>query len=110
MVENFVKDTFEPHLNTTFRVSLGATRAPDLELIEVSDLRIKNPKNFSLLFRGPNDLYLPQQSYTFEHEQIGAFDLFITPVGRDEDGTYFEAIFNRVLKSWSGRERAAQTE
>jgi hypothetical protein len=107
MVENFVKETFEPLLNTTFRVSLGAQKAPDLELIEVSDLKIKNPKNFSLIFRGPNNVYLPQQSYTFEHDALGAFELFITPVGRDEEGTYFEAIFNRVLKSWSGREHPA---
>lgn len=107
MVEEFIKDTFEPHLNASFKVYLGESRAPDLELIEVSDLKIKNPKNFSLIFRGPANVYLPQQTYRFEHQQMGSFELFISPVGRDEDGTYFEAVFNRVLKNWSGRENRA---
>jgi hypothetical protein len=29
-----------------------------------------------------------------EHEEIGAFDIFLVPIGPDEEGLCYEAIFN----------------
>jgi hypothetical protein len=29
-----------------------------------------------------------------EHEEIGAFDIFLVPIGPDEQGLLYEAIFN----------------
>jgi hypothetical protein len=37
---------------------------------------------------------LPQATYRFEHETIGAFDLFIVPVGRTAQGVSYEAVFS----------------
>jgi hypothetical protein len=28
-----------------------------------------------------------------EHEEIGAFDIFLVPIGPDEEGLLYEAIF-----------------
>lgn len=54
-------------------------------------------EKFSLLFQGPPEPPLPQDTYTFQHPRIGTFAMFIVPVG-SADGThrYYEAVFNRA--------------
>lgn len=48
---------------------------------------------FRLEWRGPAEPMLVQAIYRFRRgEQL--FDMFIVPVGRDERGTLYEAIFN----------------
>ncbi len=49
---------------------------------------------YSLLFRGPlNDS--PQQGImTLQHLAIGTVDVFMVPVGPDQHGMCYEAIFN----------------
>jgi hypothetical protein len=75
----------------------------EVELIELADGR-SSPGHevFSLLFRGPGKPLLAQRLYPFEHDAIGMFDLFIVPVGRDERGIYYEAVFNRLVKAGEG--------
>ncbi|HEY7805751.1 MAG TPA: hypothetical protein VIC34_01000 [Croceibacterium sp.] len=48
---------------------------------------------FRLEFRGPFDPILPQAIYDFRRGAESA-DIFIVPVGRNETGTLYEAIFN----------------
>jgi len=94
---------------TRFRVRLGAERHLDLELAEAvagrdgprTDGRDRYPRQetFSLLFTGPVEPLLPQQIYRFEHDQVGAFDLFIVPIGRDAHCVKYQAIFNRMVQS-----------
>jgi hypothetical protein len=38
---------------------------------------------------------LNQQIHHFEHEKLGAFDLFLTAVGTDQEGLLYEAVFHR---------------
>ena len=48
---------------------------------------------FRLEWRGPPDPMLVQAIYRFRRgEQL--FDMFIVPVGRDERGALYEAVFN----------------
>jgi hypothetical protein len=48
---------------------------------------------FRLEWRGPADPILAQATYRFRRgEQL--FDMFIVPIGRDERGTLYEAVFN----------------
>ena len=48
---------------------------------------------FRLEWRGPAEPILAQAIYRFRRgEQL--FDMFIVPIGRDERGTLYEAIFN----------------
>lgn len=93
-------DTFAPHLNTTFKVQHDAG-VSDMTLIRVKNLLDgKRPRHakakrdpFSVIFLGPADRMLSQRTYHFMHDGIGELDLFIVPVGRDEAGTEYEAIF-----------------
>lgn len=38
-------------------------------------------------------MYAPQGTYLVEHEQLGAHDLFIVPLGPDQNGMRYEVIF-----------------
>ena len=102
MLETFTVTTFSPHLGKTFRISMDSSQALDLELIEATDLSTRytsepvegRGRPFSIVFRGPGDILLPQAIYQIAHDQIGTFDLFIVPIGRDKDGLRYEAVFN----------------
>ena len=48
---------------------------------------------FRLEWRGPVDPIFVQAVYRFRRDGQ-EFDMFIVPVGRDERGTLYEAIFN----------------
>lgn len=95
MFEKLTSATFARHLNTRFRVQNGAASAVAVELIEVNEGR-SSPQYevFSVLFRGPPDTFLPQGMYRIDHDELGASDLFIVPIRRDERGFYYEAAFN----------------
>lgn len=49
--------------------------------------------SFRLLFIGPRDPILPQSIYRISTHDC-AWDIFLVPVSRDENGTHYEAIFN----------------
>lgn len=92
VLETFTLSTFSPYLGQTFRLALDSSRRLEVELIEATGVGEGRP--FSLVFRGPKDLRLPQRIYPFEHDRLGAFDLFIVPIGLDEHGLRYEAVFN----------------
>ena len=99
MSEHRTEATFARHLNTSFRVLVDAPRPIELELVEVKGWRSEveeqsGMERFSLFFRGPADIHMPQQTYTLEHEQLGTLHIFLVPIGRDEQGFRYEAVFN----------------
>jgi hypothetical protein len=89
---------FATSLNSNFEVILEKSRALRLKLSEVSDL-LESPtqQRFSVIFRGPQSRFLPQGLYKMKHKKIGTVDLFIVPVGVDEEGFSYEAVFNYLL-------------
>jgi hypothetical protein len=96
MLLNLTFDTFAQKLNSQFQVEHGAAVALTTELVEASQLP-SSPgyEVFSIIFRGPPDKFLPQGTYRFQHNNIGAFDLFIVPIRQDQHGFYYEVVFNR---------------
>ena len=99
MSEHLTKPMFSENLNTKFRVYPEAESGVETELIEFKEFNM-SPKQeqFSLLFRGPLDHFLQQRMYKVEHDKLGTFDLFLVPIRRDEEGFYYEAVFNRMIK------------
>lgn len=104
--EKLTREAFAESLNTKFRIpvraedSTEAVSAVEIELVEVNDNgRAGETERFSLIFRGADDFFLPQRTYPVEHERLGAFHLFLVPVGREPDGFRYEAIFNRFVPS-----------
>jgi hypothetical protein len=105
MLESFTRETLAPHLGETFRLHLDGATVLDLELVEATDLsqgggaEARGPgapparAPFSLVFRGSREALLPQRIYHLEHDRIGAFDLFLVPIGPDAVGMRYEAVF-----------------
>ena len=69
----------------------------DLRL-ESTESFVANTKqtNFSVLFIAPGNVQAEQGIYTLDNEALGPMDLFLTPVGRDDEGIRFEAVFNHI--------------
>lgn len=102
MLETFTVETFSRHLGETFRLDAGQPAPLELELIQVTDPGRESAKSsdgsgsrapFSILFRGPGDVILPQRIYRLEHDEMSSFDLFLVPVGPDQAGQRYEAVF-----------------
>ncbi|MCW5851463.1 MAG: hypothetical protein KIT87_15420 [Anaerolineae bacterium] len=97
MIEQWTRDVFAQHLHTPFQVHRPAAPTVTVELVHLTDAPSSPAvESFALLFRGPLSAFLGQGMFRFEHEQMGAADLFIVPVGRDQTGYYYEAVFNRL--------------
>lgn len=98
MPETISRDSFAECLETIFRVSPAPTGHIELTLTQVSPL-ITTPgqETFSLLFHGPAAYPLHQGIYAFEHDRLARQEIFIVPVGRDQEGMQYEAIFNRLV-------------
>jgi len=99
------KEMFAALLNTKFRVQMGASEMGEMELIKVSEIKLASrtvsletarQDCFTVLFRGPRETSLGQNTYQIEHGQIGHFDLFLVPAGADEGGQLYQATFNRL--------------
>ncbi|MEI7469471.1 MAG: hypothetical protein WCL57_14760 [Chloroflexota bacterium] len=92
-------DFFTPHLDTTFSIALSNGELLMLRLSEVTPLGQGSASNripFSLLFYHPSlprNAHLPQQTYHLQHALLGTLTLFIVPLGPDQTGMRYQAIF-----------------
>jgi hypothetical protein len=102
MLESFRYETFSERLGETFRLHFDDEHVFDFVLATAGTLsdrpwdypgRVSDRTPFMLTFVGPPEYLFPQRIYRMEHDAIGAFDLFIVPVGRDANGVQYEAIF-----------------
>jgi hypothetical protein len=98
MLETFEIGTFAPHLGEKFRIQAADSPWAEMTLIEATALGQDTASAgrrapFSIVFRGARDRVLPQRIYRVEHEAIGAFDLFLVPIGPDQEGMRYEAVF-----------------
>jgi hypothetical protein len=90
---------FSKHLNTKFRIRLNEEQTIDAELVEISEHLVSpRQERFSIVFSTSNDFFLGQGQQQMEHDQMGEFVLFLVPIGRDDKGTSYEAVFNRLVK------------
>jgi hypothetical protein len=83
-------------VDTGFDLTLDARgRTLELRLVEIHARDApKGYEQFAMQFVGPSDPQLPQAIYAFRH-RLGAFPLFIVPIGRDEAGIRYEACVIR---------------
>ena len=103
MLEKLTRDTFARYVNTQFRVQNSAANAVSVELVQVAETGSSpSYESFSIEFRGPSDAFLPQGMYPIDHDELGAFDLFLVPIRKEKDGLYYEACFNRLRSGESG--------
>lgn len=87
--------SYAPLVGSDFRVHLPEARALQLKLVEARALRGPG-ESFSLLFRGRRRPPLEGGTYRLEHPALGAFELFVNPVGRGVKRLHLEAVINRI--------------
>lgn len=97
MEASLTHEEFSKHTNTKFQVQADENNHVELELIRISELKLyPRQEEFTLEFRGSLNAFLGQGVRNFSHDQMGQFELFIVPIKQDEQGFYYEAIFNRI--------------
>lgn len=97
MEASLTHEAFTQQVNTKFQVQIDQNTAAQLELIEISELKLyPHQEQFAVVFRGPLNISLGQGVRSFTHDQMGQFEIFIVPIRQDEQGLYYEAVFNRL--------------
>jgi hypothetical protein len=90
---------FESQLDTTFLINHEGSKVK-VKLIDVTSFASRKQsttgkEGFSLLFHGPTDTVLKQNTYLIEHEKMGMFSFLIVPI-KVKNKTAYEAVVNRL--------------
>lgn len=93
MLESWTVDTFTPLVGDAFALEVEPGSTVEARLAEATGRELPDaPRSpFSLVFTA--EPLLPQGTRRLEHPALGAFELFLVPVGRDERGVHYEAVF-----------------
>ena len=95
-------DTFEPHVGSPFALRVEDPPCDALTLVEAKALPAHPGPNgkapprepFSLLFEGPAEPALVQQTVPLQHVHAGDLDLVLVPIGPGAEGRQrYEAVF-----------------
>ena len=107
-IANAKVSDFSAAVNSRFSVMLSGAEddapAIEVELTEAGEVSQSSMGDarlecFALFFKGGLDSMLPQGLHRFSNDQLGSFDLFVTPIQhRDQDARYYEAVINRVCE------------
>jgi hypothetical protein len=88
---------FAGHVGDRFRIEVGPDEHVDATLIEAEAVgtgtgHANSPGRspFCLLFKLPENVELPQQTYNVSQDQLGELPLFLVPVGPNR----MESTFN----------------
>ena len=96
MLDKLTHSDFGPLLGSNFKLEAGSATVK-LELIAAEATgasQVSAPRQpFSLLFRGPQTPLLAQQIYALKHSSLGTLEIFLVPIGPDDQGQRYQAIF-----------------
>jgi len=97
--------TASERIGDSFLVRPEGQEALSLRLVKVVDKGAAGPyEQFSLLFSGAADHFLPQGLHGVEHPSVGSAHWMLVPVGQDENGYVYEAAFS-IRKTAESSER-----
>ena len=93
--------SFKSQLGTSFQINHQASKVK-MTLVNVASFASRKQtaagkEGFSLLFRGPKETTLKQDTYLIEHDELGMFSFLVVPVGtKDTRAPHYEAVINRL--------------
>jgi hypothetical protein len=98
MLDKLTQLDFAPLVADRFRLVESAVIL-ELELLSAETASDRGHQGlsrqpFSLVFRGPHEPLLPQRIYSLRHPSLGALEIFLVPIGPDESGQRYEAVFS----------------
>lgn len=101
MADQLEFNDFKSLLNQTFQIEAEPEKWVAAELIEAQEFKgyitLKEEKRripFSIVFRAEPVTQLSEKIYLIKHNQLGEKQIFLVPLQPDENGTYYEAVFN----------------
>jgi hypothetical protein len=98
MLDKIKAADFSKLINKEFRIYFEPSDPSNAELIELNKHNVPSESErrtpFSIVFRGPVDKVWPQGMYKIEHKSMGELELFLVPIGPDDKGICYEAVFN----------------
>ncbi len=101
MLDKLTHGVFSEFVGNPFRVQVESGKSVHMELIEAKNLAkgghtvggTLEREPFSIVFRAPADVHVEQRIYAMQHEKMGNFDIFLVPIGPDDKGMRYEAVF-----------------
>lgn len=97
---SFKKEKFQEALNEKFVLEAGNGQL-ELELVSIEDLtpvyvhtRGLERVPFSAQFRGPRSPWARQHTYRLQNATLGELEIFLVPLGPDQQGMIYEAVFS----------------
>ncbi len=93
--------SFESQLGTDFLINHETSKVK-IKLVDVTSFASRKQtaagkEGFSLLFRGPKETTLNQDTYLIEHDELGMFSFLVVPVGiKNTRAPRYEAVINRL--------------
>jgi hypothetical protein len=93
------KEDFDPYVGDEFGLELGGGNTLSLELISCEARSSRTFEGaarspFSLVFRSPGERrHAEQQIFRLRHAELGTLEIFLVPIGPDESGMRYEAVF-----------------
>lgn len=91
-------DDFSGQLNSKFHIASETQPSFDAELVEVEQTISNSVQmSFSLIFRAPADTPPAQSLYNAAHPVLGEMLIFLVPIKMNDQGLFFEAVFNKLL-------------
>jgi hypothetical protein len=98
-LERLTADDFAPLTGDVFALDAGEHGQLELELVDVRPGEwpagpAASRAPFSLRFRGPREPIFAQQIVRLEHAGLGQLEIFVVPLGVDDDGATYEAVFS----------------
>ena len=101
MLDKLTIDDFSPSRLGAFPARFAGGGSTTLDLVATTPFPQVPTKDgdtarrpFSVTFRAPIPVNIPQGMITLEHDRHGPLDIFVVPVGRDAQGLLLEAVFN----------------
>ena len=92
---------FKSQLRTSFIIN-DETAKVKVTLVDVTNLASRKQtaagkEGFSLVLRGPKEITLKQNTYLFEHKELGMLSFLVVPIRtRNTSAPHYEAIVNRL--------------
>jgi hypothetical protein len=102
MPEDFTSRSFAPLLGESFQLAPVEGEPLDLVLTECAESdpdpagegeQAGHRVPFSLVFHAPDGRLVAQQTGTCRHSALGEFSMFLVPLGPDDEGMGYQAVF-----------------
>jgi hypothetical protein len=98
MVERLTYEDFADRVGEAFALTAADGDTLELELADVALLPQANRvpggrEPFSLLFHGSGERYAPQGTWRVEHDELGALEIFLVPLGPEDGVMRYQAVF-----------------